>query len=342
MSSKDHIEFLIPQDIFGCIMGEGGGRIKEVREACNVRIGNTREVVNMGSRGFRHVSLTGSWVDMWNALCQIMKTIHDDEKVGAAAEDVEVCLQLRVSQGVAGAIIGKSGANLKGWRQDFPVCKFNVDDDAVERKVRWLKFDAKPETMCEVLVVVADFLEPVLNGKEEGLPVRDLSRGGGKGKGKDSIRRELPQMVNNRKTDFPQGGKGNDSGQTFRINDFGSGTILPPGFDSKFETKRRRDDNGFDDRDQKRRREQPPIMAPAGTQMLNVESRMVVDEAIVGKVMGRGGSVINNMCKATGCAISTDKKGDRTDGRREITVVGSLQSAALALGMIHTQITSTS
>jgi len=327
-------------------MGEGGCRIKAVRESTNVRIGNAKEPVQ---KTFRHLSITGSWVDIWNALCQIIKTIHDDERVGACAEDIDVTMQLKISQSVAGAVIGKAGSNLKSWREKWSACTFSVDDCTDEKGVRWLKLVAKPTLLCEVMVTIADFLETAIKENVNGsLPVRDLSRkqehqnrGGNNNRGNDD--RDSFNKGDGFNRDRKPGSYQNDMTRGSYQND--RPRNADPGFNPQdggqrggFDNKRRRD--GFDDRDQKRRRDQPPpIITPNGVQIppMTCESKMVVDEFVVGKIIGSGGSVIKNLRQATGCEIKTDGKGGRTDGKREITVFGPVASVALALGMINTQ-----
>tara|TARA_A100001015_G_scaffold273445_1_gene328923 strand:+ start:3707 stop:4258 length:552 start_codon:yes stop_codon:yes gene_type:complete len=139
MTALNKLEALFPKEMFGCIIGEKGAKIKEVREKCGVQISNDKEVCR---GGFRTIRFEGDWCSMWNAFCEVVKTIAEDERAMQNA-DVQLngetfTVQVRLPKTIAGQVIGQKGANLNGWRAEWPECEFHVDEDAADNVFLYL------------------------------------------------------------------------------------------------------------------------------------------------------------------------------------------------------------
>merc|ERR1711937_409917 len=62
--------------------------------------------------------------------------------------------------------------------------------------------------------------------------------------------------------------------------------------------------------------------------VVDINCKIILEDKAVGKVIGNGGSNIRNIRQMTHATITTDKKGDRNDGTREVDVSGSLPSVS--------------
>lgn len=62
---------------------------------------------------------------------------------------------------------------------------------------------------------------------------------------------------------------------------------------------------------------------------------ITLDNNSCGKVIGPAGEPIRSLRQAVGCQVTTDKKGERSDGNREIRVEGALISVLQAANVIH-------
>ena len=66
--------------------------------------------------------------------------------------------------------------------------------------------------------------------------------------------------------------------------------------------------------------------------------RLSVRQSDIGKVIGKQGATIAEIRKISGCTVGTDKKGERSDGMRVVTVEGMLMQVQMAMQMVALQI----
>lgn len=333
MTSETTLHGLFPKEMFGCIIGAGGSRIKVVKEKNNVRITNDQFVVK---EKYREVRIEGDWCSMWNAFCEIIKTIHEDERWEKRKEE-PLIVQIKIQQSVAGKVIGKGGQNLKEWREMWPEAEFNVDNDDAEPELRYIRMRGDPFTLCEAAVKMADVLETALaslkqsGGGQKGAGGRGVpKRGRDNGGGFDDM--GTHQMMPQQAMMMPIGAPAVQHMQAMQMNMQGMQpmhAMQQPMAMQGQTTKRRRTEQG-----------EFQIMNANGQviEPMKCSTAIVVDDSIIGKIIGAGGQVIKNMRLTTGAEIKTDGKGERKDGKREVIVSGSVQSVANALNMIHLQV----
>eukprot|EP00392_Amoebophrya_sp_AT5.2_P004637 g4645.t1 len=65
---------------------------------------------------------------------------------------------------------------------------------------------------------------------------------------------------------------------------------------------------------------------------------LTLREDQIGRVIGKKGENINKVRECTACTITTDTKGDRTDGVREVQICGPIAQVMTALHMVQTML----
>ncbi|CAD7970751.1 unnamed protein product [Amoebophrya sp. A120] len=162
MTSLDSIEAYLPQEAFGCIIGQGGSRMSEIRQSFDgIKIQTDREAAR---NGFRLLKIHGEWVQMWCAFCEVIKSLHLDEKFAQKNPNLvnRLTVQLKIPIKIAGGLIGKGGANLNGWRAEWPKCQFDVKNDESDRVYRYFYLVGSSIELQEAAVSIADVLEQCL------------------------------------------------------------------------------------------------------------------------------------------------------------------------------------
>lgn len=324
MSSLSTLETLFPKELMGCIIGEKGVKITEVREKNSVKIQNNKDVIK---GGFREIRIDGEWCNVWNAFCELIKSVNEaiEENRVTAGQGIDneqkFTVQIKVPINIAGSIIGKGGANLNEWRGRWTDGEFNVDNDPDDNMFRYLRVRGAPYTLCEASVAIADVIEAALQNPRN---QRNSARGGG-GNG--------------------QGGMMGGMGGSKR-----GGDMM---FDDDFNgQKRRRMAGGGGMQQGNMGMGNQGMMGNMGMgnmggnygqnnnvmNSLETTTQIILEEHLIGKVIGQGGAVIKNIRSASNCSITTDRTGERGDGRREIQVTGSLPQLQIALGMIQSAV----
>ncbi|CAD7964636.1 unnamed protein product [Amoebophrya sp. A25] len=374
MSSLTSLECLFPKDMFGAIIGEKGARIKEIKDNNGVRISNDRDIVRTNMR--RIVidgEWAQIWHAFCEIIRTVADDERFKDRLAAAAKEdgdenkeCKFAVEIKIPIIIAGSLIGKKGDNLNEWRKKWSDCSFDVDNDSNDDVFRYFRMHGVPQDMLQAVPTIAEVLENSLQIviRKAGGQMPSLNRGGGGQRGGQQQRGGQGQGGNNtgkrgradeNMMDHQSymGGNGNLDGV---LNPFGGLNSIgalpganagqnypnigaPPGINPMMGGQGVQQLGG----DNKRRRvESGPIPGAAAqgglTPVAGIECTCTVnvEEQTIGKIIGSGGNVIKAIRQASACTITTDKSGDRPDGKREVQVRGVVPNVLVALQMIQT------
>lgn len=355
--SLSGLTILLPQEVFGCIIGANGSKIKELREVSRCKINNDREPITYTPGGgnptpvkMRLLRLEGAWEDMWEGVLCMLENIATDERLQEknlqSGSNGHITMCLKILDSAAGGVIGTGGQNLKDWRKKFPDSEFHVDRIGQRpQEQRFLRIRGTPDMLnaCSEdvrLTLEQVFANPANNGMRDNM--RDNN--GGNRNGGSGMK---AHMMNN----GPKGGP-------IDLSDHSQFDSLDPDTDLLLDDEPMAFTGG--NGTQKRRRigssegmgikafSNQQLNKPNNNRSNNVqgdaleeatnfqaETRMLVQDVVVGKIIGTGGGNIKMIREASQCHIETDAKGSRDDGMRELVVQGPVSQVSLALAMIH-------
>lgn len=366
------LDILYPRDFFGCIMGEKGQKIIELKQRLGLRISSEKE---QSRNGYRLMHIEGEWANQWQAFCEIANTIEnaDDRDNSDSANDLnstkksppplftpdnelrEYTVQFRIPARVTGSLIGKGGAQLNELRDNFKDAEIHVTNvnDKSDPNFRYLSIKASHCTFIELSEALSELLEKVfLLGPNMGSNTSQRTTGPGNrtmyangnnstsdGRSEqDTKRRRLSYGDNFNSRGSPIGAFNNNGQSMSTIQNVNNNNTY-----GVFSRKPGNTMNGNVNNDSMIQNNFNHIQSNQNTQSVtsrntqSVTSNTVVtmNDASCGKVIGPGGSTIKNIRASTGCSIITDKKGDRNDGNREIRVEGNLNEVTSALNIIN-------
>eukprot|EP00933_Yihiella_yeosuensis_P059800 TRINITY_DN6149_c0_g1_i1.p1 TRINITY_DN6149_c0_g1~~TRINITY_DN6149_c0_g1_i1.p1 ORF type:complete len:619 (+),score=129.83 TRINITY_DN6149_c0_g1_i1:205-1857(+) len=191
------ISMLIPSDKAGNVVGRGGNNLKKVRDACHIRVCMDREpVVNANANAVeeRLMTLQGDVINMGQAMRLILGCVdpsavyfpvgnvmqmqfqnypqgypspkHDVRAASNDPEDIQ--LQVAIPESLAGAILGKGGAQMK-QTASATGCKVTMStrDGMTDRQImitgHYSKvFDAQQMIFQQLLDVNSELAEAVV------------------------------------------------------------------------------------------------------------------------------------------------------------------------------------
>ncbi|CAD7940365.1 unnamed protein product [Amoebophrya sp. A120] len=321
MTSLQTIEAFFPQQAFGCIIGPRGERINAIKDNNDVRITNDAKD-QLKDGGFRRITIAGEWVHMWCAFCDLIKSVQQDDKFQVDHPDLfeKFAVQMRIPVGCAGALIGRGGANLNGWREKWPDCKFELKHEDTDNVYRYFHLIGPSPDLCEAAVSIADVLEAALMNAQPGGGNKKNANGPGNNNSTQQNKRgRQREQASSKEADPPQ------------YSAFTSGNEPANPFAPSMS----------DNQDKRRRVDGPTSNGAAGGGVSTVaEMECVctihVGENTIGRIIGEKGTSIKQIRASSQCAITTDKKGDRDDGMREVQVRGFVPHVSTALMMINT------
>lgn len=295
-----------PKEMFGSIIGEKGAVIKAVRLENKVQITNDKDHTQLNNQQYRQLHIQGDWCQVWNAFCDIIRNISEGIEQGRLTqgahldEESRFTVLIKFPAEIAGMVIGKQGANLNEWRNRWSEAEFHVDNkESADLAVRYLRIKGTPFVLSEASVALADVLEQALTAKMV------------KGNGSLPLTKKItnPKRASTNTAvmaddmDFVSDAKRQMLGSEEKITRF-STLNAPAGAVGH---------------------------ALAGSECV---SSLLVDDNIMGKIIGKGGEQIKTIRSSAGCSITTDRSGESADGRREIRLQGPIPQVQIALSMI--------
>jgi len=197
-------EIAFPKEFIGCLIGEKGDRIREIRERLTVNFITDKQEIGLGMGNgsgqafYRNCKCEGDWDNMWDCICECVTNITTrfDAIAGnkqAAVFDIMQMLNchVKVPGAVAGVIVGKQGANFKEVIRQVGELDGNSNsiilrakEDPGDPTIRWIHCAAMHDKIVPLLMSLANLIKGAYMERDIGLTnYRSNANNGIKGNG---------------------------------------------------------------------------------------------------------------------------------------------------------------
>lgn len=297
----------------GTIIGKGGANIKGIREqaGCKVSI----EGMTQGSAE-RLLTLTGTTLAI-NKATELMLTVIEEQSKDAVdpAVGMSHSLKLVLSNKQAGGIIGKGGSIIKEMRE-LSTASIKVESAAEVQTERFVTVGGNKQAVIQAISLLSVKLSTMPDDMPAQPSKHQKTNGASGG---------FPGMDNS--FGHPSGGPGAFPGfNAPGYPGYGSPPGYPPGYcNHGFPSQQ-----GFGGL---------PMggSAPGSAGIASVSGSMeqLIDVALIGRLIGKGGSGIKELRNISGAKIQINSECEAGTQQRKVTVSGTPEQTQMALTIIQ-------